>query len=757
MTALLQQAYALQQQGRLADAQRLYDQFLRAEPRHAQALQLAGICAMQAGAPARAEPLLRKAARLAPDDAVLLINLAACCTALGRHGDALAAAEQALALDPSLPQAHANRGNALRRLGRAAEALVAMDRAIALRPGLAQAHSNRGGVLHDLGRLEEALLAFDGALALQPDLAEAQLNRGQALRLLGRIDEALASLDRAIALNPRDAEAHAARGLALHAQGRWPDALTALDAALRINPRHAEALRHLGATLSALGRPAEALSAIDRAIALEPKALAGHYIRANALLELGRLPDAIAACRRVLALQPGHHFIRGRIAHVMLRMARWDGLAEEFDGVIQDIQAGIPAAPPLDLMGITTDRLLLRQGMEAFTTALAPPPPLAAPPFQDALGPLRIGYFSSDLHNHAVAGLMAGVFEAHDRARVQVTAYSFGGVSAHAQRRRIIAGVDRFVDVTAEDPASIARRARADGTAIAVDLNGYTQGCRHAIFACRAAPLQVNYLGFPGTMGAHFMDYIIADATTIPAGAEDGYTEAVIRLPHCYQANDAAREIAAETPTRTALGLPEDAVVLCCHNNGWKITPEVFAIWLRVLRAVPRAVLWLLEDNAWVAGNLRRAATASGIDAGRLHFASRVPPAEYMARFRAAELFLDTLPYNGGATASDALRAGLPVVTRLGDAFAGRMAASLLGNLGLTELVTGSADEYEALIVALARDDGRRAMLRARLSEAASTAAVFDTARFTRKLEAAFLAMHERRLAGLAPTTMDIA
>lgn len=757
MIAVLQQAYALHQHGRLADAQRLYEQFLKAEPQHAQALQLAGVCAMQAGLPARAEPLLRKAARLSQWDAGLRVNLAACCAALGRHSDALTAADEAIALDTGLAQAHANRGNALRRLGRGEEALAAMDRAIALEPGLAKAYSSRGGVLHDLGRLEEALAAFEHAIALQPDLDEAHRNRGQALRLIGRLEGALAALDRAIALNPLDTEAHVARGLTLHAQGRWPAALDALQTALRLDPRHADALRHAGAACSALGRPAEALSFIDRAIALEPDSAAAHHFCANALLELGRLPDAVSAGRRVLALQPAQHFIRGRILHAMLRMARWEGIAEDTAAMLREIEAGIPAAPPLDLMGITTDRALLRRGMEAFTQALNAPAPLAAPAFQDASGPLRIGYFSADLHNHAVAALMAGVFEAHDRARVHVTAYSFGGVSDHVQRRRIMAGVDRFLDVTADDPATITRRARADGIAIAVDLNGYTQGCRHAIFALRAAPLQVNYLGFPGTMGAGFMDYIIADATTIPHGHEDGYTEAVLRLPRCYQANDAAREVAAETPSRAALGLPEDAVVLCCHNNSWKIGPEVFAGWMRILHALPHAVLWLLEDNAWNAGNLRRAAQAAGIDPARLHFAGRVPPADYIVRFRAADLFLDTLPYNAGATASDALRAGLPVVTQLGDAFAGRMAASLLRNLGLTELVTGSPAEYEALIVALAQDPARREACRTRLAAARDSASLFDTASFTRDLEAGLHAIHARRLLGLEPASLDVA
>jgi predicted O-linked N-acetylglucosamine transferase (SPINDLY family) len=351
---------------------------------------------------------------------------------------------------------------------------------------------------------------------------------------------------------------------------------------------------------------------------------------------------------------------------------------------------------------------------------------------------------------------MAELFGLHDRARFEVVGFSFGPAPDEATRQLLAGGFDRFEQVAGLADAAIAARARALGIDIAIDLKGYTEGERAGVFARRAAPIQVSYLGYPGTMGAPYIDYLIADRVIVPDGSAPHYSERVVRLPGSYQVNDRRRTIVAPTPPRTALGLPAEGVVFCCFNRAYKLTPETFASWMRILAAVEGSVLWLLEEQPRGSDNLRREAAARGIDPARLVFAAKAPVGEHLARQRAADLFLDTLPCNAHTTASDALWAGLPVVTRCGESFAARVAASLLHAVGLPELVTTTAADYEALAIALARDPARRARLREHLARDPTRLTLFDTPAFARGLEAAFERMHARRMAGLPPEAFDV-
>jgi predicted O-linked N-acetylglucosamine transferase (SPINDLY family) len=365
-----------------------------------------------------------------------------------------------------------------------------------------------------------------------------------------------------------------------------------------------------------------------------------------------------------------------------------------------------------------------------------------------------VGYFSADFSNHATLHLLAGLFEHHDRVKFEVTAFSFGPESQDPMRRRLEAACE-FIDVRERPDREVALLARERQIDIAVDLKGFTQDCRPGIFALRAAPVQVSYLGYPGTLGAPYMDYLIADRVLIPPESAQFYSEKIVYLPDSYQVNDAARVIAERVFSRAELGLPAAGFVYCCFNNNYKITPATFDGWMRILRQVPGSVLWLLEDNAGAAGNLRAAAEARGVSAARLVFAPRLPVADHLARQRAGDLFLDTLPCNAHTTASDALWAGLPLLTCLGESFAGRVAGSLLAAVGLSELITGSQAEYEALAVGLARDPGRLAGIRTRLAAQRLTAPLFNTELTTRRLEAAYEALVERHRAGLVPGHMS--
>ncbi|MFN3399617.1 MAG: glycosyltransferase, partial [Ferrovibrio sp.] len=387
-------------------------------------------------------------------------------------------------------------------------------------------------------------------------------------------------------------------------------------------------------------------------------------------------------------------------------------------------------------------------------TFAAAPPVEFPPPVSGRR--LRVGYFSADFHRHATAFLMAGLFEQHDRSRFEIFGISFGKSYQDDMRRRLIAGMEHFIDVYGKSDAEIVALARDLELDIAIDLKGYTLNARAGIFASRVAPLQASYLGYPGTMGAGFIDYIIADGVVIPPEHDAHYTEAVVRLPGSYQVTDSRREIAARDFSRADCGLPQDGFVFCCFNNTYKITPDIFDIWMRLLQAVPGSVLWLLEASAGVADRLKAEAQTRGVAPERLVFAPRMDQAEHLARQRLANLFLDTFHYNAHTTASDALWAGLPVLTKLGDSFAGRVAASLLQAAGLPELITTSSADYEKLTLALATDPARLMALRQKLAATRDTCPLFDTPRFTRGIEVAFEAMQARRQRGLPPGAISV-
>jgi predicted O-linked N-acetylglucosamine transferase (SPINDLY family) len=415
------------------------------------------------------------------------------------------------------------------------------------------------------------------------------------------------------------------------------------------------------------------------------------------------------------------------------------------------------AAPPFAVLALTDSSMLQRQAAETWVAARHPerralPPPARRP----GGGRIRIGYFSADYHGHATAHLVAGLLEAHDRERFEIFAFSFGPASGDEMRTRISAAVDRFIDVRDRSDQDVAQFSRSLGIDIAVDLKGFTSGARPDIFANRAAPVQVSYLGYPGTMGAGYIDYIIADRTVLPEDARRHYSEKVVYLPYSYQVNDDKREIADVAPSRAALGLPSDGFVFCCFNASYKIEPGTFRTWMRILQRIEGSVLWLFESNPAASASLRKEAEAAGVGGERLVFAEHLPQALHLARHRAADLFLDTRPCNAHTTASDALWAGLPVLTCAGESFASRVAASLLNAIGLPELVTTSPQHYEALAMELARDRGRLSGLREKLARNRLAEPLFDTARFTKHIESAYMQMDERHQADLPPDHFDV-
>jgi predicted O-linked N-acetylglucosamine transferase (SPINDLY family) len=782
----LKRAMSLQQNGWINEAAQLYQAILARRPKEVNALHLLGCCYLQANKPDAALPLFDAMLRIAPGFAMGHSNRAVALRRLKRYEDALASADQALAIQPEMFDAHCNRCAILNDLNRSAEALTEGDRGVALRPGDPVAHNNRGEALRRLKRWDEALACYETAVTINPNFEEALFNRGVALIELGRFEEALTSIEKALALRPNSAESHFLRGQVLVQLKRRDEAISGFEAAIANQPDMTKAHSSRGAILFELGVFSEALVSCNRAIALNPGQVDVHGNRANILSALGRHEDALSSYNKVIELDmncaeayanrgicldhlkrykegvadlqkafdlnPGIPWVRGNWLHSLMHCCVWKDFDKNCQDVLQSVERDQPVASPFTLLATSANPVQLQQSARIVSRERYP---LTE---QQLCGGerynhdrLRIGYFSADFHDHATAHLMAELFECHDRERFEIIAFSFGPSTQDAWRERLIGAFERFLDVRGASDGQIARLARELELDIAVDLKGYTQDLRTGIFAFRPAPVQVNFLGYPGTLGASYIDYLIADPVLIPSEHRQYYDEKIAYLQHSYQPNDSTKEISEEPMTRNTLGLPQTGFVFCCFNSGFKITPDLFEIWMRLLKKVEGSVLWLLEGNPVAADNLRAESIRSGVDPERLIFAPRMDLDQHLARHRLADLFLDTFYYNAHTTASDALWAGLPVLTCPGETFASRVAASLLTAIDLPELIAENRASYESMALDLARDPHRLGSLRKRLAANRLSAPLFDTVRYTRDLENVYLAMYARQQTGLAP------
>jgi protein O-GlcNAc transferase len=739
---------------------------------------------------AEAEAPLRRALDLMPDHAEIHRDLGRVLTELGRLDEAVASCQRAVALVPDDFEAHFYLGAALRAQNRLEDAVASYRQAM-LRPGSAEGHTRLGNLLKALGKADEAVASHQQALALVPDNPMVLNNLGCALQAQNRLDEAVANYRRALALKPDFADAHNNLGTALQAQYRLDDAAASYQRALALKPDFAEAHNNLGVLLTDLGTLDEAIASCQKALLCVPNNAAIHNNLGNALLARNRLDDAIASYRRALALDPAYaqaHCnlgealeIQGRPSeavaslgralalkpdhavalatwfHTKQRVCDWSGYRVDEARVRNAVAAEPPLGGPFILLSLwsTPEEQFdcARRVAEAFTVPESAVLPRPRPGPRDRI---RLGYLSADFRHHATAFLIAGLIEHHDRRGFEVIGYSCGSDDESAIRARLAAGFDRFVDLSKISHRQAAEQIHADAVDILIDLKGFTRYCRTAILAHRPAPIQVNYLGYPGTMGADFIDYIIVDPFVVPLDQQSFYSEKLVHLADCYQCNDDKRVISEQTPSRVQCGLPKHGFIFCCFNNTYKITPIFFDIWMRLLCAVPGSVLWLLGMNASAKGNLAREAAARGVDPERLVFAPPLPVAKHLARHRLADLFLDTLPVNAHTTASDALWAGLPLLTCAGNTFAGRVSGSLLRAIGLGELVTTSLEEYEALALRLAQEPEALARLRARLAQNRLTHPLFDTERYARHLEAAYRRMWEIGRAGQPPAAFSV-
>ncbi len=755
---ILARAVAAHQAGNIAQAEFLYKMVLQTDKKQFDALHMLGLIEAQRGNFSAGLARITDALRVRPNAAEALINLGRIQSELGDPVAAVATYKKALAADPKSALAHSNLSILLRKQGRNDEALGHCDKALQILPDYADAWNNRGNTLFDLSRFDEALTDYNKAVALAPNHAYAHAGRGNVFVALERPADAIAAYDRSLAINPNLVEALLARGETLRQLDRHDEALAAFDRARQIKPDSAEAWLGCGNALIELRRHDEAFGAYDRALALTPDMPAAWLGRGNVFIEFKRFADAFDAYDRALNLDPGlaTNFAAGHRLFAKLSICDWNELEADETYLLSMLRGGKTVSypfPTLSMPSTPSDQLLCAK----FAIADLPP---ARPVWNGevyAHDRIRVAYLSSDLREHAVAYLTAGLFEQHDKSRFETTAISFDAGGDSEIGRRVKASFDRFIDVPSQSDQDIAELIRRLEIDIVVDLNGFTRNSRLGVFARRPAPVQVNYLGYAGTMGADFYDYIVADATVIPEEHFEHYSEKVVWLPGTFMANDDKRATAARVPSRAELQLPEHGFVFCSFNQAYKIEPTMFDVWMRLLKAVDGSVLWLKDNDPTASGNLRREAERRGVAADRLIFAPSVSDvAAHWARQQRADLFLDTLHYNAHTTASDALWAGVPVLTCIGSTFAGRVAASLVHAVGLSELVTGSLADYEALALELAREPALLNSIKARLAGNRTSFPFFDTARFTRHIEAAYTAMWQRQQRGEPPQSFVI-
>ena len=656
--------------------------------------------------------------KLDPVNTKALSNLASIAMHHGNLDKAIALFKKSLAIQSDQPIPYYNYGMALQKAKQLEQALTAYDVAIRLNPSFVQAYNNRGLTHSELKLHEDALADFNQAIQINPEYAEAYNNRGLTHSELKRHEEAMIDYNRAIQLNLNYAEAYNNRAITLSELKRHEEAMTDCNQAIQLNPNYAEAFNNRALTYSKLNRHEEAMIDYNRAFQLNPEI----------------------------------DYLLGLLLREKMKLCHWDDL----DYLINKLKNGVEnqqkCTSPFILGSLIDNPKLHKKNTEIYIKENFPLGAILPKIEKNKKNKkIKIGYLSADFHNHATMHLMAEIFEHHDKSQFELIALSFGPETKDIWRERAKSCFNQFIDVSNKSDIEIALLSRELAIDIAVDLKGFTRDSRTDIFAHRAAPIQVNYLGFPGTMGADYIDYIIADGVIIPEENKHYYSEKIIYLPHSYQANMRNRSMSDKTFTRKEMGLPDDSFVFCSFNNNYKITPATFDCWMRILQTVENSVLWLFQTNETAINNLKKEAESRGVNSDRLVFASRLPVEEHFKRIQLADLFLDTSPYNAHTTASDALRVGLPILTLIGSAFASRVAASLLKTVNLTELIATNPNEYESIAINIAKNPQKLQQLKSKLKDNVTTSTLYNSSLFTQHIEQAFLAIYDRLEGNLLP------
>ena len=585
------------------------------------------------------------------------------------------------------------------------------------------------------------------------------MERAKALHRVGHFDDAKIAYEEALARAPANFEAIHNLGILALQRGSPAEAIPLLRRAAELQPRHAQALANLGTAYLLSNLLEEALAAYAIALDLAPQLAGGWRNRGTILQRLGRYQEAADAFQRCQALAPGFDFALGSMFECRRFACDWREFEENTHQVVSGVTSGRNADRPFSFLSVSGSAERQKQCARLHAAYMCPravPAEWRGERYHH--DKIRVAYVSADYRAHVVMKLLTPILELHDPQRFEIIGVSLVGEDDSDILRRAKRALSLYVDVSDMSDFDAAKTIRALETDIVVDLTGYTAGCRPGIFARRPAPVHVNYLGYIGTSGGPYMDYVIADRVAVPEDREMFFSERIVRLPHCFMPPGDQESIADNTPTRAELGLPDDAFVFCVFNAPYKFNPTLFAAWMRLLNAVPEGVLWLRDGPDVMREHLRREAAARGVEPTRLIFAGKIPAMrDYLAQHRQADLFLDTHPFGAHATARDALWAGLPVLTCLGDSFASRVAASMLTTLKLGELVTGNLPEYECRAAQLARDRAWLSTLRGRLAANLRDGPLFNASLYCRHLESAFVRMQHIVRQGAKPMSFEAA
>lgn len=773
-----------QRAGALIEAESHYRRALAHDRRLAMPWILLGTVADQQNDSALAVRRFDRALRLDPVSLPGMLHRGRALMRAGRLAEAEASFRRAATAAPEKPDPHLQLADLWRAQGKTELALQTYDTLLSRDPHLVIAAYNRAVLLHEAGRASDAMSAYQQTLRLKPDHAEAWMNLGLLLADGNHRSQALECYREALRHRPDFAEAWNNMGVCYAAQRELPQAVDCYSRALQQQPRYAAAFNNLGNALLRLDRPAEAVTLLRRATELEPRLVEAHANLGAALQRHRRLlesaaciqgaarqvaadnrdgDEAMACYCRALELDPQCLSALGQLVHELQHQCAWAELPNLVEATVAAATSDVqrqedPLSPfvfitlPVATTAAQQREVSGRWARSRGRAALVPQPVTVG-----SDSPIRVGYLSADFRTHPVAELIVELFETHDRSRVCVTGYSYGPDDQSPLRARMIRAVDQFVDLRSSSLSESVARIRNDRIDVLVDLTGFTQHARTEILASRPAPIQVNFLGFPGTLGADYIDYVLVDRFIVPPDQQPFFTEKLVHLPGCYQVNDSQRVIDSTPLSRCDAGLPADGFVFCSFNSNYKITPGMFNLWMQLLQRVDGSVLWLLEGNSRAPQNLRREAESRGIDPERLVFAPRQPLPRHLARHALADLFLDTFPVNAHTTASDALWAGLPVLTLSGETFVSRVAGSLLTHLELPELVTFSPEEYFQRALLLATAPAQLLSLRRRLELSRVTTPVFDIHQSARAIEKAFELMIQRRRQGLSPAPLMLA
>ena len=685
-----------------------------------QAVQL-----LQQGSPKEAEKILVSILISDENNLPALEILGLVKASQGEHSESAKYLTKAIKLNPNNPSLHYNLAKALSECSRDAEAIPHHEEVLRVAPNNPNAWLNYGKSLALLNQYHNALDAFNKAILIQPQYFEALLNQSAAFNELKKFDAGLNAAEKAISLRPDFAEAWVNKGVSLKALNQLDTAIACYDKAILFKPDYAEAWAN----------------------------------KATILKDQKHYYDAISHYARALEINPNIEYLSGEIMHLRMKIGDWEDFDETIQSLRRDIDAGKKVIMPFAALALFDSEELNFQVANIATGKSSPSNSSKQAPIpKHHHQKIKLAYFSADFRNHPTSHLMSRLFKLHDRDQFEIYAFSLlNGGEKDTVRAQVVQYFDHFIDVDHLSDHEVVELSHKLEIDIAVDLGGQTMDARTGIFALRAAPIQINYLGYPGTMGSEHHDYIIADKTVIPEAHQPFFSEKIIYLPDCYQVNNEEKEISSRRFNREELGLPGDKFVFCCFNNNFKITPHIFSIWMNILKRVVSSVLWLFEDNEFIKNNLIKEAEKRGISGNRLIFAKRIDQQDHLSRHRMADLFLDTLPYGAHTTASDALWCGLPVITMEGNSFPGRVAGSLLNAVGLPELITQSLEEYESLAVRLASDPEELLKIKNKLATNRLNMPLFNTDLFRRNIESAYIKAYERYQNNLSPELLLIA